>query len=239
MKRKLILGLVLLALACSLAVAQEARITEIAGRVEYQLPGASWRPARVGDALPRGTVISTGFKSSAKLQVANAVITVNPVTRLTIEQLVQTSGSNQAQLFLLAGRVSAEVTPQANTTTEFRVSSPTATASVRGTGFQFDGVNLLVGHGAVELRTPLAQTRLVAAGEFTYVAETGQVATPAAVPQGAGFSNIGNLVLEVLNSDLSGSVDASVVAGLLTNFNFGGTIVPPEAPTGTLIIDIE
>ena len=39
-------------------------------------------------------------------------------------------------MFLMAGRVKAEVTPKEGEKAEFKVKSPTATASVRGTGFE-------------------------------------------------------------------------------------------------------
>jgi len=234
MTKKVVL-LVFACLSAGLLWSQTASITELAGKVEYQIPGRDWRPARVGDQLAAGTVISTGFKSSAKLQIANAVLTVNPVTRLTLEELIQTQAGSQSQLFLLSGRVSADVTPEANKTTEFKVSSPTATASVRGTSFQFDGVNLLVASGIVEIRTPFNQFRRAKQGEFTYVATNGQVATPAAVAQGSGFQNVSALIMEVQNSDLSGSLEQTLIFEIYNPI----TIVPPEQVSGQINIILE
>lgn len=237
--KRIILVALLFSLLCTHMWSQSATVTELAGKVEYQIPGRDWRPARVGDQLAAGTIISTGFKSSAKLRIANAVITVNPVTRLSLEELVQTQSGSQSQLFLLSGRVSADVTPQADRTTEFRVSSPTATASVRGTSFQFDGVNLLVERGIVEIRTPQNQARRANRGEFTYVAANGQVATPAAVASGSGFQNIGALISEVQNSDLGGSLDPSQIIPVI-QFILPNLVVPPvQEVRGSIQIILE
>ncbi|MBU0935605.1 MAG: FecR family protein [Spirochaetes bacterium] len=244
MNKVRVLVLLLVVALASVLFAQTAEVVEVAGKVEYQIPGRDWRPARVGDLIPAKTVISTGFKSSAKLRIANSIINVNPVTWLTLEDLIQTQSGSQTQLFLISGRISADVTPQPNLTTDFKISSPTATASVRGTSFQFDGLNLLVERGIVDIRTLNNQFRRVRQGEFTYVANNGQVATPAAVSQGRGFSNIGQLISEVINSDVGGSIDPGLVITALLPLP-SGTLIPPdtpevpEEPTGTMEIILE
>ncbi len=180
--------------------AQSGTITGIAGKVEYQLPGKTWKPARVGDVVTKGTMISTGFKSTALIKIANATITVKPITRLSLEQIVKTEGGTQTQLYLVSGRVLADVTPQPNQSTDFKVSSPTATASVRGTSFEFDGINLIGYSGITKLQTPTLQVRFVHAGEFTYVSANGSgVEVPAAVDSGdgKGLENVDDLIDEV------------------------------------------
>ena len=194
--KKLVMAL---ALFSSLAVAVQAAtvtatVMEIAGKVEYQLPGKDWRPAKAGDSLPKGTIISTGFKSTAVLKVGTSSITVKPITRLSLEDLIQSESGSQTQLFLMAGRVKADVTPQAGKKIEFQVKSATATASVRGTGFEFDGINLLVDRGSVQLRTPSGMIRYVGAGEFSYVSANGSVPAPAAVSMDTGLDRVDELV---------------------------------------------
>jgi hypothetical protein len=173
---------------------QDAVFSVVNGKVEYQAQGAQWKPARVGDHVTKGTVISTGFKSNAVIKVGPTSISLKPVTRLTLEELIKTEGGTQTSLYLLAGRVNADVPPQAGETTEFKVTSPTATASVRGTKFEFDGVNLVVDRGTVVLATPTSQSRKVSVGEYSYVARGNSVAAPAAVVQGATLDSIRVLV---------------------------------------------
>ena len=87
----------------------------------------------------------------------------------------------------MTGRVKAEVTPREGEKAEFKVKSPTATASVRGTGFEFDGQNLLVDHGAVQFESGAGMgiPQIVASGEFSAVSQTGTVTAPVAVATSA------------------------------------------------------
>lgn len=164
-----------------------ATVTEVAGKVECKLPGNDWKTAKVGDTLPAGSLISTGFKSTAILKTESATLTVKPVTRLSLEELIKSEGTTKTQMFLMTGRVKAEVTPREGEKAEFKVKSPTATASVRGTGFEFDGQNLLVDHGAVQFEsgTGMGIPQIVASGEFSAVSQTGTVTAPVAVATSA------------------------------------------------------
>lgn len=110
-------------------------------------------------------------------------MTVKPVTRLSLEELIKSEGTTKTQMFLMAGRVKAEVTPKEGEKAEFKVKSPTATASVRGTGFEFDGQNLLVDHGAVQFESGsgIGIPKMVASGEFSTISRMGTVTTPVAV----------------------------------------------------------
>ncbi|MFA6505170.1 MAG: FecR family protein [Treponemataceae bacterium] len=209
--------------------AQEAVFSDISGKVEYQKVGADWRPAKSGVKIGKGTIVSTGFKSTAALKLDDTTISLKPLTRLTLEALVKTQGGTQTQLYLLAGRVKADVPPQAGRTTDFRVKSPTATASVRGTGFEFDGINLIVDRGSVELKTPTGQYRMIAAGEFSYIVRGGAVALPAAVVLESGLDRVADLIEQSASETLSGNVGTPTKE------------VPPAAvvPTGTLSITVQ
>ncbi len=232
-KRIIAAALALLAI-CGSAIAQEAEFATVNGKVEYQASsGAEWKPARVGVKISKGTVVSTGFKSGASLKLGATTITLKPVTRMTLEEIVKTQSGAQTQLFLLAGRVKADVPPQAGQTTEFQVKSPTATASVRGTGFEFDGVNLIVDRGSVQLRTPTGQYRMVKAGEFSYVNRNGQVPPPAAVDLATGLDRVDELVEQSDTESLDAPEPVSPPA------SEPPPPVAPEVPTGTIDITIQ
>jgi hypothetical protein len=189
--------------AAAMAEDQQAVFAEVNGKVEYQVGGADWTPARPGDAIGAGVVVSTGFKSSATLKIGTATISVKPITRLTLQELIKTSGGTQTKLFLLSGRVKADIPKEPGKTIDFKVKSPTATASVRGTSFEFDGVNLLVDRGSVQLATPTFQFRNVAAGEFSNVTTGGVVPPPAAVSVETGLSQVGELVSQAQAESLA------------------------------------
>lgn len=232
-KRIIAAALALLAI-CGSAIAQKAEFATVNGKVEYQASsGAEWKPARVGVKISKGTVVSTGFKSGASLKLGATTITLKPVTRMTLEEIVKTQSGSQTQLFLLAGRVKADVPPQAGQTTEFQVKSPTATASVRGTGFEFDGVNLIVDRGSVQLRTPTGQYRMVKAGEFSYVNRNGQVPPPAAVDLATGLDRVDELVEQSDTESLDAPEPVSPPA------SEPPPPVAPEVPTGTIDITIQ
>jgi hypothetical protein len=149
--KKTMLGLLFL-LGAGMLFSQEAIIREFTGTVEVKGPGAeAWSPVRQGQAIDRSAVISTGFKSSAVIGIGNSILMVQPLTRLTVLDLQEAGGNEQVNLSLRTGRIRADVKPPAGGKTEFTVRSPTATASVRGTAFEFNGLQLRVDEGRVHL----------------------------------------------------------------------------------------
>jgi hypothetical protein len=150
--KKIILGLAVF-LGAGTLFSQEAVIREIRGTVEVKEPeAADWGPAQPGQSIARTAVVSTGFKSTAVIAIGNSVLTVQPLTRLTVEELTEEGDSERVNLNLRTGRIRADVRPPAGGKTEFVVRSPTATASVRGTVFEFNGIQLRVDEGRVHLR---------------------------------------------------------------------------------------
>lgn len=192
-------GLVLLCLLGNAAVWAEpvaATIKEVAGKVEYKLPQQEWQQAKTGDTLMAGTLISTGFKSTAIITTGMATVTVKPITRLSIDELIQSNGTAKTQLFLKTGRVRAEVHPAAGEKADFSVRSPTATASVRGTEFEFDGYSLTVEHGSVLFNSGIGIAYTVGGGRFSALNSDGTVAAPIAAITGSldsAFNDIENL----------------------------------------------
>ena len=224
MKRSL--GILILCIAGISSLAAEAltaTVTEIAGKVECKLPGKDWQAAKTGDVLPAGSLISTGFKSTAILKTEAATLTVKPVTRLSLEELVKSGETTKTQMFLMAGRVKAEVTPKKGEKADFKIKSPTATASVRGTGFEFDGQNLLVDHGAVQLEAEsgLGTPQMVASGEFSTVSQKKTITTPVAIATSASHNPLEAVRYASLATVYSnGSLDAAAVKNTTTASDF-------------------
>jgi hypothetical protein len=162
------------------AVFAQAVIRDLSGTVEVKAPGAGdWVPAQRGETLAKDGLISTGFRSTAVLLVGNSTLMVRPLTRLSVEELVEIQGSEQVRVNLQTGRVRAEVAPPAGGRTDFTVKAPSATASVRGTVFEFDTLNLTVANGTVELSSSDGTSVRVEAGGASFVNEaTGAVASP-------------------------------------------------------------
>jgi len=179
--RKCIIAILLAVVAVSLS-AEEAIIKSIKGKVEYSNDGQTWLPAEPSQVLKKGDYISTSFKSSAVVVVNDSVINVKALTRMTLDELTSTANGPQTELYLVSGKVQVEVKPSANNeVTTFKVKSAMATASVRGTGFEFDGENLLVNHGSVQLMDDLGVSRSVNGGEFGNSGKRGKMPAPVAV----------------------------------------------------------
>jgi hypothetical protein len=148
------------------------RFLEVTGTVELQEAGSStWAPAAAGMVIGKGTVISTGFKSTARISLENSTIAIRPLTRLTLEEIVQRGSGEEVSLYLRSGRVRADVTPPAGGNIDFTIRSPTATASVRGTGFDFNPPYLLVDDGQVRYTGVNGATANVNPGERSYIDE--------------------------------------------------------------------
>jgi hypothetical protein len=149
-----------------------AILRELSGRVEVMTPGsAEWVPAGAGMTIEQTTLVSTGFKSTAVLVLGNSTIVIQPLTRLSLEEIIERQGNEQVDVYLRTGRVWAEVRPPDGRKTEFTVRSPMAVASVRGTVFDFDTVNLNVAEGRVEFTGVTGSLALVREGEASSVDE--------------------------------------------------------------------
>ena len=184
MKKSQIMKLAILFFAAQfvfsgLLFAQNGVIRELSGTVELKRAGAAnFVPARTGDAIAQDTVISTGFKSTALVEIGSSVLTVRPLTRLTLAELRTAEGTENINVNLQTGRVRVDVNPPAGTRTNMEVRGPSATASVRGTSFEFDTRNLAVLHGVVAFRGNRGGTMLVSAGSTSQVTENSKAADP-------------------------------------------------------------
>lgn len=148
---KLITIFVIVIFLCGVPLfAQNGEIREISGTVELKRAGeTAFVAARAGDPVARNTVVSTGFRSSALIQVGSSLITVRPLTRLSLAEISSSAGTETINVSLQTGRVRVDVKPPAGTRTAMEVRGPSATASVRGTSFEFDTHSLTVLEGNV------------------------------------------------------------------------------------------
>jgi hypothetical protein len=179
--KRIYIGLLLLMGAALLGAqtAPEAVIQEITGTVEVKGPGsAEWKAAAAGQALDRASFVSTGFRSTVLIRIGNSSIMVRPLTRMSVEELAADQKGERVILNLRAGRIRANVAPPVGGTVSFSVRSPMATASVRGTVFEFDGGRLRVEEGRVHLGGAAVTGAYIGAGHSTAVdTETGKTAT--------------------------------------------------------------
>jgi len=156
------------------AFAQNGVIKELTGTVELKrASSAGFIAAKAGDIVNQDTVVSTSFKSTALIEVGSTVITVRPLTRLTLTEIRASSESETLNVSLQTGRVRVDVKPPAGTKASMTVSSPTATASVRGTSFEFDTRNLYVINGNVLFKGTRGMYTLITTGSESATAQNG------------------------------------------------------------------
>lgn len=114
----------------------EARVVSVTGKVQVQR-GAAWIDLKPNDIIRKGEVIQTGFKSEAQLSITssnqNSKLTVAPLSRLTIEQLVEGAGADKTSVYVTTGSVKSEIKKTEDRRASYTVRGPVATASVRGT----------------------------------------------------------------------------------------------------------
>jgi len=159
--------------------AQSGVIKDITGQVELKAPGASsFVTAKVGDSLEENTVISTDFKSVALIEVGSAILTVRPLTRLTLTEIRASAETEILSINLQAGRVRVDLNPPAGLKASASVSSNVASASARGTSFEFDTRNLRVTEGNVIFRGTIGQGAPVSAGSNVSVSQSGNAVNP-------------------------------------------------------------
>jgi hypothetical protein len=157
---------VILAIAVSVApaFALAGQVVTVSGKVEMQTGSGAWKPLKAGDSLEAGSMISTGFKSEATIKLGASILTVRPLTRMTLNQLVEKEDTVETDVFLEVGNVKAEVNSLNGKKNGFSVKSPVATASVRGTVLEV-GDFLVVYEGKVQYKSATGQTRYGTAGE--------------------------------------------------------------------------
>lgn len=158
---------------------QNGVIKELTGTVELKPAGQeAFVPAKAGDAVAGDTVVSTGFKSIALINIGSAVITVKPLTCLTLEEISAAAGSETLNLNLKTGRVQLDVKPPAGARANVTLQSTTATASVRGTSFEFDTMNLSVQEGTVMYKGKKGAVFPVSAGFASHILDDNKAADP-------------------------------------------------------------
>jgi hypothetical protein len=205
-------------LAASFAFAEQGIIQTVTGKVETKAANADWINAAAGQVIDNATIISTGFKGTAEVKLGNSILTVGPLTRLTLQEISEEQGGNETvTLNLQTGRVRADVKPPSGGKTDFTVRSPTATASVRGTTFEFDGIGLTVGQGLVNLSGTDGTAVNVSAGHSVAtnpatgrtpsVAETVTVAMQPAAPVGVENTQTAPPVAVQPNTSIDVTVD--------------------------------
>ncbi len=145
----------------------KAVIKEVSGKVEIKAPQKGWEPAKAGMDISKGTIISTGFKSQALLELGASELYVKQLTRMRLDELIQKEGTRSTGLYLKVGKVRAKVKSVEGLRHNFKLKSPISTAAVRGSELDYDGMKLKVYEvsSVIILTNLLGHSRTVGAGQ--------------------------------------------------------------------------
>lgn len=168
MKKSIIITALVFLLTAPLFSQLQAVIKEVSGKVEIKAPAKGWESATEGMEISKGTIISTGFKSQALLDLGSSILYVKQLTRMSLDELTQKKGIVTTGLFLRVGKVRAQVKTTAGLHHNFTLKSPISTAAVRGTALDYTGPKLKVygdGESAVIFTNLFNQSRTVWGGE--------------------------------------------------------------------------
>src|SRR4030042_6917367 len=109
----------------------EIRVTAVKGTAAYKI-GNQWVPLQAGAVLAVGTKVSTGVRSKFDIRRHNTTVTVLPLTIMKISESTETAKTSTTRIGLRRGAVHSRVARDARIKTVCKVSTPVATASVRG-----------------------------------------------------------------------------------------------------------
>ena len=138
----------------------EVTIDAIEGEAEVcPFQEKDWVAAVKGMKLTEGAKISTGFKSQVVLLFAdNSTVVVKSLTQLTVSRFIKEGDKVTTDLKIRVGAVRVKVTENQPAKTDMKISTPNATASVRGTEIEevkasrHFGDSIAIDSGKVEFR---------------------------------------------------------------------------------------
>lgn len=95
--------------------------------------GREWIPLNAGQRLEEGDKISTGINSSAVIDIDGSLLTVKQLTMMKISKNKKSGESVDTNIGLKFGSLNAKVEKLGKLKTSFKITTPVATSSVRGT----------------------------------------------------------------------------------------------------------
>jgi hypothetical protein len=151
-----------------------ALISKVVLDVTHKESGNDWQTAKKGETLASGDRLKTGAKSVAIVKFKdNSLVRVRELTELTVTGSMNGSAFSKA-VEVKSGVVGFNIKKQ-QSSEEFRFSSPTSVASIRGTGGSFsssqEADTLIVTEGAIEFSNTASSQLVTVAAGFTGISK--------------------------------------------------------------------
>jgi ferric-dicitrate binding protein FerR (iron transport regulator) len=173
MKMKPIVVVVLSLIVCLPVCAETAAQINVGkGDVRVKSIYGAWRNVKEGESIHKGSQIQVGQEARCDLIIGGKnVVRLEPGTLLKIRSL------DPIRLEMPDGELFAHVKKIKKGST-FQVKTPTAIASVRGTGWRQSAKEISVFEGQVQVDGAADEAILLSAGSSVEISETGAVGEP-------------------------------------------------------------
>ncbi len=155
--------------------------------VSHKEVGKDWQAARKGETLASGDRVKTGAKSVAIIKFKdNSLVRVRELTELTVTGSLTGSAFSKS-IEMKSGVVGFNIQKQ-QTGEEFRFSSPTSVASIRGTGGSYSTAGaadtVIVTEGTIEFTNTVSSRSVDVAAGYTGIAKPdGSIVTRPSTPE--------------------------------------------------------
>ena len=173
MKKNIFLLLMFL-LSIFANAAEPAIILELTGDVQIKPAGSAvFINAKEGDEIAINTIISTGFRSTAVITAGYSVITVRPLTRLSLEENLSINMQTGRIKVETQTKISCSVSGNEAKSGSLVVKSQSTAALTQGTSFEFDTVNIKVNEGRILFSGESGPAAIVRANEEYFIGADG------------------------------------------------------------------
>lgn len=173
--------------SASPAASPVALISKVILDVTRKEEGKDWQSAKKGETLSSGDKVKTGKKSVAVVKFKdNSLVRVRELTELTVTGSMDGSAFSK-QVEMKSGVVGFNIKKQ-QPGEEFRFSSPTSVASIRGTGGSFTADDLadtlILVEGAVDFTNNISSNTVKVLAGFTGISmPDGTITTRPSTPE--------------------------------------------------------
>ncbi|MBN1500104.1 MAG: FecR domain-containing protein [Spirochaetes bacterium] len=217
-------------------------VVSVKGTVAFK-NGNAWAPLRANQTIQEGTKISTGANSYAviSLNKFNHRVEIKPLTMLQVFSKDNNVSSN-SNINLKRGKIQVNVPKDKNVKTVFKVSTPVATSSVRGTieevsyGRSF-GMKVRVIEGIIEAENRLGKKAIIS-GNLVFQQKVGHSKYMEILADVKDMSTV-ELYEEGVTADENDSSGSGTFAGNDDDSGFSGSdtqILEGQTEKGTKLI---
>jgi hypothetical protein len=176
---KLFVAMMVIALVGQgLAAESNGQVSVAVGKVALiPMGGSAETVLKVGDAVPVGSTVKTGPASRAVIKTTKqSAIRIAENSQAVFMELVDSDTAPKVLVDLKSGSLGALIQPQAQSTMDFKVKTPSGIAAARGTMFAVaveDGKGFVkVEHGKVDVTPTDVKKQVPQSGKVTIVAGT-------------------------------------------------------------------